>query len=73
MESAGFMNALTIAATAAPVVRKRKRVSSAAKVVCVHYIKCLEISCFSFCEIFVLLLTFQVSMYGVNAFLYTPN
>ena len=33
MESAGFMNALTSAASAAPVVRKRKRVSTAAKVV----------------------------------------
>lgn len=32
MESAGFMNALTSAASAAPVVRKRKRVSTAAKV-----------------------------------------
>ena len=32
MESAGFMNALTSAATAAPVVRKRKRVTTAAKV-----------------------------------------
>lgn len=31
MESAGFMNALTIAASAAPV-RKRKRVSTASKV-----------------------------------------
>ena len=29
MESAGFMNALTSAASAAPVVRKRKRVSAA--------------------------------------------
>ena len=32
MESAGFMNALS-AASAAPVVRKRKRVTTAAKVV----------------------------------------
>ena len=32
MESAGFMNALTSAATAAPIVRKRKRVTTAAKV-----------------------------------------
>ncbi|XP_015764857.1 PREDICTED: dual specificity protein kinase shkD-like [Acropora digitifera] len=31
MESAGFMNALTSAATAAPIVRKRKRVTTAAK------------------------------------------
>lgn len=31
MESAGFMNALTSAASAAPVVRKRKRVSTTAK------------------------------------------
>lgn len=38
MESAGFMNALTSAASAAPV-RKRKRVSTAAKVVCLCYIK----------------------------------
>ena len=29
MESAGFMNALTSAASAAPVVRKRKRVTAA--------------------------------------------
>lgn len=44
MESAGFMNALTSAASAAPVVRKRKRVSTAAKVhavwlnyKCIHF------------------------------------
>ena len=35
MESAGFMNALTSAASAAPVVRKRKRVT-AAKVICLR-------------------------------------
>ena len=38
MESAGFMNALTSAASAAPVVRKRKRVSTAAKVVFYNYV-----------------------------------
>ena len=32
MESAGFMNALTSAASATPIVRKRKRVSTTAKV-----------------------------------------
>ena len=37
MESAGFMNALTSAASAAPVVRKRKRASTAAKV---HVVSC---------------------------------
>ena len=36
MESAGFMNALTSAASAAPVVRKRKRVTTASKVFCLQ-------------------------------------